>query len=74
MYMIHCILIYKFNSVLYIKLCMLYVIDSLMNSGINFTLLLLYALILEYDIFRSDSFSRILRRLCYCLGYFIPVL
>lgn len=30
--------------------------DSLMNSGINFTLLLLYALILEYDIFRGDSF------------------
>lgn len=45
------------NSVQYIKLCMLYVIDSLMKfSGINLTLLLLYAVNLESGIFRSDLF------------------
>lgn len=45
------------NSVLYRKLCMLYVMESLMNFlGINLTLPFLYVLILDSDIFRGDSF------------------
>lgn len=45
------------NSVLYKKLCMLYVMESLMEFlGVNLTLPLLYVLILDSDIFRGDSF------------------